>query len=83
MKRKCKRKINNDLAVVASQIPVEAVHNTTPLSSFLVPRIFKACLRHLLTTPFYLLYPTPQSFLPLLQQLHRLQSVSFLPLLLV
>jgi len=36
---KKKRKINIDLAVVASQIPGGAIHDTTPLSSFLVPRI--------------------------------------------
>jgi len=36
---KSKRKINIDLAVVASQIPGGAIHDTTPLSSFLIPRI--------------------------------------------
>ena len=36
---KSKRKINIDLAIVASQIPGGAIHDTIPLSSFLVPRI--------------------------------------------
>jgi len=38
-KNKKKRKINIDLAVMASQLPGGAIHDTTPLSSFLVPRI--------------------------------------------
>jgi len=38
-KNKIKIKINIDLAVVASQIPGGAIHDTTPLSSFLIPRI--------------------------------------------
>jgi len=36
---KRKRKINIDLAVVASQMPGGAIHDTTSLSSFLVLRI--------------------------------------------
>jgi len=36
---KSKRKINIDLAIAASQIPGEAIHDTIPLSSFLIPRI--------------------------------------------
>jgi len=39
--KKYKRNINNDLAVVVSHIPVEAVHDTTLLSRFLVPRILQ------------------------------------------
>jgi len=39
MKIKCKRKINIDLAIVASHILGGVVHDTTPLSSFLVLRI--------------------------------------------
>jgi len=37
--KKYKRNINNDLAVVASHIPVGAVHDTTPLSRFVIPMI--------------------------------------------
>jgi len=33
------KKINIDLAIVASQMSGGAIHDTTPLSSFLVPRI--------------------------------------------
>jgi len=36
--KRIKRNINNDLAVVASQIPRGAIHDTTLLSSFLIPR---------------------------------------------
>jgi len=36
---KSERKVNIDLAVVASQMPGGAIHDTTPLSSFLVLRI--------------------------------------------
>ena len=68
---------------MASHIPVEAVHDTTPLSRFLVLRIFTALLRHLLSAPFCLLQSTSQFFLPLFQQLHEPQLVSPLPLLLV
>ena len=78
--KKYKRNINNNLAIVASHIPVEAIHDTTPLSRFLVPRIFIALLRHPL---FYLLQSTLQSFLPLLQQLHKPWLVFSSPLLLV
>jgi len=37
--KKIEKKINIDLAVVASQIPGGVIYDTTPLSSFLVPRI--------------------------------------------
>ena len=79
--KKYKRNINNDLAVVASHIPMEAVHDTTPLSRFVVLRIFKACLRYLPTALSHLLHTTLQFFLPFLQQLHELQLVSPSPLL--
>ena len=62
---------------------MEAVHDTTPLSRFIVLTIFTIRLRRPPSALFHLLQPITQSFLPLLQQLHELQLVSPLPLLLV
>jgi len=58
--------------MVASQIPVEVVHDTTLLSRSVILTIFTTHLRHFLSVPFHLLQSTPQFFLPFLQQLHKL-----------
>ena len=68
---------------MASQMLKEVVHDTTPLSRFVVPTVFIVFLRCLPFAPFHLLQSTPQSFLPLLQQLYELQLISLSPLLLV
>jgi len=38
--KKIEKIINNDLAITASQMPEGAVHDTTPLSRFIVPTTF-------------------------------------------
>ena len=77
------KKINNDLAIVASHIPGGAIHDTTPLSRFLVPTIFTILPLGHPCCPFRFLHSTLQSFLPLFQQLLGPQSASPSPFLLV
>jgi len=40
-KKKNVKEINNDLAMVASQVSMEVVHDTTPLSRFVIPTILQ------------------------------------------
>jgi len=61
---------------MASQFLGRAIHDTTPLSSFLVPRIFTALPLGRPYCPSHLLCFTLQSFLSLLQQLHGPRLVS-------